>query len=434
MMLVTHKRKSLNFNLDTPEQFAIIISKYNKTFRRLTDYMSSKISDVIAANNEVHKTKLKQIIKTLLEISNKGHPPKNKLTQVFGWNECEINDYETALSNRTKKFLQTNNLDSKEYARTNSRLCIEFWLKRGYTEDAAKREICSIQSKNSKAVKHESRISCTKSNEEYWVKRGYTSLEAATEIAKFNESFKAKSKRCLEYWINAGFSIEESVEQLYQYQSSGMNARLSKYTKDEYKKQINTCIEFYTSRGFSDTDAISLISERQNTFSLKKCIEKYGKDIGMQKWEQRQEKWLKSYYDKPQEEKDIINAKKSTKINFKTLWSRELSVPGIFYIITLSGHKHKIGITSKDSIFKRYKRETLNNHKHISFGDLTISEAFMVEQIIKRKFMSTIKKNDYGCFGWTEVLESTFDELIIIANALIDNKHTLNEQFKEIKI
>jgi very-short-patch-repair endonuclease len=36
------------------------------------------------------------------------------------------------------------------------------------------------------------------------------------------------------------------------------------------------------------------VSEKQGTFSLKKCIEKHGEEIGKKIWTERQEKWMKA--------------------------------------------------------------------------------------------------------------------------------------------
>lgn len=55
-----------------------------------------------------------------------------------------------------------------------------------------------------------------------------------------------------------------------------------------------TTLEYYTSRGFSVEEAMLLRTQRQTTFSLEKCIERYGRDIGTEMWIKRQEKWLSS--------------------------------------------------------------------------------------------------------------------------------------------
>lgn len=54
-------------------------------------------------------------------------------------------------------------------------------------------------------------------------------------------------------------------------------------------------IEYYLKQGMNEEEAQSALRERQNTFSLEKCIEKYGEEEGKKRWQERQEKWLSSY-------------------------------------------------------------------------------------------------------------------------------------------
>jgi len=56
-----------------------------------------------------------------------------------------------------------------------------------------------------------------------------------------------------------------------------------------------TKLSYYTSRGLTEEDAKIALKERQTTFSLEICIEKYGEEKGRQKWLDRQEKWHKNY-------------------------------------------------------------------------------------------------------------------------------------------
>ena len=53
-----------------------------------------------------------------------------------------------------------------------------------------------------------------------------------------------------------------------------------------------------------------LLSQRQATFSLKKCIKQYGEDEGTEIWKQRQENWQNTLKSKPQEEIERINRSK----------------------------------------------------------------------------------------------------------------------------
>lgn len=58
----------------------------------------------------------------------------------------------------------------------------------------------------------------------------------------------------------------------------------------------NTTIEYWLERTDGNLDeAKKLQSDRQRTFSLEKCIEKYGDEAGTKRWSDRQQKWSKSY-------------------------------------------------------------------------------------------------------------------------------------------
>ena len=60
-------------------------------------------------------------------------------------------------------------------------------------------------------------------------------------------------------------------------------------------EQQSTRIEYWLKKGYSTKDAKIKLSERQTTFSLKKCIEKHGKINGLKIWLERQEKWMNNY-------------------------------------------------------------------------------------------------------------------------------------------
>lgn len=75
-------------------------------------------------------------------------------------------------------------------------------------------------------------------------------------------------------------------------------------------KGYNTTIEYYTSRGHSEEKAKELIAERQRTFTLEKCIAKYGEEEGTRLWQDRQDRWQATLNAKSPEEKAELNKKK----------------------------------------------------------------------------------------------------------------------------
>jgi hypothetical protein len=134
-----------------------------------------------------------------------------------------------------------NNL--KEVKRSFSK---EFWIKKGYTEKEAINKVFEIQSSNSKKFKgkrtgkskdklkekgytdEEIRITClSRWNLEYWIRRGLTEEEASKRVYEI-QSYAAKhvdyEKRLLpsnlEYWLNKGFSESESKKKVTESQTT----------------------------------------------------------------------------------------------------------------------------------------------------------------------------------------------------------------------
>jgi len=59
---------------------------------------------------------------------------------------------------------------------------------------------------------------------------------------------------------------------------------------------VSTTIEYFLKKtNGNEAEAKRLLTERQSTFSLQKCIEKYGVEEGTKRWSERQVKWLNSY-------------------------------------------------------------------------------------------------------------------------------------------
>jgi len=111
---------------------------------------------------------------------------------------------------------------------------------------------------------------------------------------------------------------------------------------DTYKTSNNNplTVRHWTKRGYSEEEARQIISGRQSTFSLEKCIINHGEEKGRQVWKERQDKWLSNYkkqnFSKISQELfwDIYNKiyKNFNNIYFATLDSKgELSENGKNY-------------------------------------------------------------------------------------------------------
>lgn len=74
---------------------------------------------------------------------------------------------------------------------------------------------------------------------------------------------------------------------------------------------LNTKLDYWIEQTNGDVErAKELLHQRQQTFSLEKCIEKYGDVEGHKIWKKRQEKWQNTLKSKSDEERIEINRKK----------------------------------------------------------------------------------------------------------------------------
>lgn len=78
------------------------------------------------------------------------------------------------------------------------------------------------------------------------------------------------------------------------YEKRGLNENDRQKFLKSVKREYTTQLSYYLNKGYSLEESYIKLKERQTTFSLKKCIEKYGEEIGTIKYTERQHKWLKS--------------------------------------------------------------------------------------------------------------------------------------------
>jgi DNA-binding transcriptional MerR regulator len=117
-------------------------------------------------------------------------------------------------------------------------------------------------------------------------------------------------------------------------------------------REFTTNIRYYLDRGFSLEDSKILLKDRQITFSLDKCINKYGPEAGLERWKKRQEKWLSNY--KKQNfskisQKLFVEIYEIIKVDFKEIY---FAILDDSKNLDLSGDNHEYAINLKNKIIK----------------------------------------------------------------------------------
>lgn len=183
---------------------------------------------------------------------------------------------------------------------------LEYWIERGWVHDSALVEL----GKRNKDLKQRNRL-C----EEYWINKGYSKEEAILEISKQQQksskcvkTYHGKSKQMLadkgyseedikricltptssEFWVNKGYSENEAKDIISKNQIEAVKQ------VDFEKRLIPSNIEYWINKGYSKEEAKQNVSVHQSTFSIDKCILKYGEEDGKKRFTERQNKWLNS--------------------------------------------------------------------------------------------------------------------------------------------
>jgi hypothetical protein len=172
--------------------------------------------------------------------------------------------------------------------------------------DAVKCAMCEMKSHD--LCSHISRTH-KMSIEEYKIKFPNNPIHSNSQLQKLSENIKGDKNPGYQHGgklspFSKKFINADKIDRKKLYQ------KVSKSRIDN--NNDNTKIEYYTSRGFSEDGAKIELSKRQSTFSKQSCIDKYGKQKGLEVWSKRQEKWLSSLNSKSEDEIKAINRKKAS--------------------------------------------------------------------------------------------------------------------------
>lgn len=161
----------------------------------------------------------------------------------------------------------------------------EYWMNKGFSEDDAFLKIKEHQIHASSKSKGST---------------GYTKLfykEKGLSDEEISKKFKTPST--IEFWLDKGYSHKDAKQKISEFQKNRSNKREYLRSKNPEKYQSNNPNQklYWIYKGFSEEESIEKVKKRQHTFSLQKCIEKYGEVEGKKLFNERQKKWTKSLFE-----------------------------------------------------------------------------------------------------------------------------------------
>lgn len=124
---------------------------------------------------------------------------------------------------------------------------------------------------------------------------------------------KGCSKNQIYRYILKGMTEEDALKEVSKFQSE-CGKKAQQHILPEH---INTKIEYWLKKGYTEQEAKEQISKRQNTCSLESFQNRYGKEEGLKRYNQRLTRFSKTYNDKDKLTKEKEN--KSRGRTFKQL-------------------------------------------------------------------------------------------------------------------
>jgi hypothetical protein len=255
---------------------------------------------------------------------------------------------------------------------------IKYFIERGWSEENALEEI----NKRNQELKQRNRL-C----EEYWVNKGYSKEEAIEEISKQQKksskcvkTYHGKSKQMLankgyseeeikricltptniEFWVNKGYSENDAKELISKNQIEAVKQ------VDFEKRLLPSNLEYWVNKGNTKEEAKIKVSEHQSTFTLEKCIKKYGEEEGKKRFTERQNKWLNSLLTNGN--MVIGYSKISQDLFYKILETYDINDRDKIYFAT---HNSEFKLDKKEGGVWLYDFTNIKNKKIIEFhGDM----------------------------------------------------------------
>jgi len=137
---------------------------------------------------------------------------------------------------------------------------------------------------------------CTKNSGQHMKQDKYREMAAAQIRGENNPNHKSKTTLEQRQKISP-FSREFYRHRNPELTEEELTGKVLEFAKEATKDIIHTTsIEYYLNKGLSQEEAERALKTRQSTFTLEKCIEKWGPEEGIKKFNERQEKWLNSIW------------------------------------------------------------------------------------------------------------------------------------------
>lgn len=211
-----------------------------------------------------------------------------------------------------------------------------YFVERGWAEHIAVQKVSDLQNTNSpEAVARRRGCSLSEASEviaERMSRKTATAIALAGGVDLHRQKKSATALKVREAviakWANSQGVIGTPAELSSAYMQHLAVQQYVNVANGTFKRPLaNTSLQYYLNKGLTVSEAEAARSARQQTFSLDKCVEKYGVDEGTRRWQNRQDKWQETMCNKPEEERTRIKIAKISNGSFVSKESTQFFDP-----------------------------------------------------------------------------------------------------------
>jgi len=204
----------------------------------------------------------------------------------------------------------------------------------------------------------------------YWLDRGMKEELIDSHIKSLRPSNK-------EYWLKLGFNGEEAILQVEGQKLVSLRGCIARFGEEEGTKIWNdrerirseagkkgsAGLDYWLNKGYSLEEAKVKRSERQQTFSKEKCVEKYGEEDGLKRFTERQNKWSKSLAENGNMKMGFSTI--SQDLFYKIMENYSIKERDLIFFAT---HNKEFRLNKNDGGIWLYDFADLNNNKIIEYN------------------------------------------------------------------
>lgn len=141
----------------------------------------------------------------------------------------------------------------EQYMKQVSPTCVEFWLRKGYTQEQSQLKIKEFSQKTSKRISKQYKKSYTKTCKEYWIANGYTQEEAIIKAKQHNRNMTKNISR--ETRSKATHKYLNNMTQQQKLKYDQKNKQHSQRMKAKNKTHSPIFLQYWINKGYTQQQA-----------------------------------------------------------------------------------------------------------------------------------------------------------------------------------